>query len=150
MPFKKEASEQPIGRMLSIIAKSYLQTLIMNLSDIDIDRNYYALLLIETAEGNITQRELASLLEIDKVTMLRSIDYLSEKGYVERVNNATDRRKYSLVLTDKGRKALPRIKKAFSDVNNIALKGLTKNQVSELNTILLNIKKNLNEYPSNS
>jgi MarR family transcriptional regulator for hemolysin len=139
----------PLGRILSFIGKSYLRTLNSRLSDLDIDRNYYALILIEQGEGKITQQELACQLEIDKVTMLRSIDYLSENDYVTRVNNAMDRRKYSLVLTEKARKALPEIKQAFIDINDLALKGLNEKQITELMSILELIKINLNEPPSN-
>jgi MarR family transcriptional regulator, transcriptional regulator for hemolysin len=139
----------PLGRVLSLIAKSYLRTLNVKLSDLDIDRNYYALMLIEQGGGKITQQELASQLEIDKVTMLRSIDHLSEKGYVTRVNNTQDRRKYSLVLTEKAQKVLPQIKQAFFDINNSCLKGLSKQQITELLSMLDTVKNNLNEYPSN-
>lgn len=138
----------PIGRILSLIGKSYLKSLNSRLSDLDIERNYYALLLIEKGEGKITQQELADMLEIDKVTMLRSIDYLSANDYVTRVNNETDRRKYSLTLTEKAKKALPEIKKAFIEINDLALKGLNESQVTELLSILEKIKNNLNEYPS--
>jgi len=139
----------PLGRILSLIAKSYLRTLNVKLSDLDIDRNYYALMLIEQGGGKITQQELASQLEIDKVTMLRSIDHLSEKGYVTRVNNTEDRRKYSLVLTEKAQKVLPQIKQAFIDINASCLKGLSKQQITEFLSMLDTLKNNLNEYPSN-
>jgi DNA-binding MarR family transcriptional regulator len=138
---------QPFGRLLSITGKNYLRVLNHRLSDLDIDRNYYALLLIESGEGKITQQELASMLEIDKVTMLRNIDYLSEKGYVTRVINENDRRKYSLLLTGKAKKALPEIKKAFREINDIVLKGLSEKQITELLSVLDTIKNNLNEYP---
>jgi MarR family transcriptional regulator, transcriptional regulator for hemolysin len=138
---------QPFGRSLSIIGKNYLRVLNHRLSNLDIDRNYYALLLIEKGEGKITQQELAFMLEIDKVTMLRSIDYLSEKGYVTRVINESDRRKYSLVLTEKAKRALPEIKKAFMEINYLVLKGLSEKQITQLLSVLDTIKNNLNEYP---
>jgi MarR family transcriptional regulator, transcriptional regulator for hemolysin len=138
---------QPFGRLLSITGKNYLRVLNHRLSNLDIDRNYYALLLIEKGEGKITQQELASMLEIDKVTMLRNIDYLSEKGYVTRIMNESDRRKYSLVLTEKAKRALPEIKKAFIDINDLVMKGLSQKQIAELLSVLDTIKNNLNEYP---
>jgi len=144
-----DKSLQPYGRMLSIIAKGYLSALNQSLQHLDIDRNYYALLLIANAEGDITQQELADLLEIDKVTMLRNIDYLSEKGYVKRAKSISDKRKYGLILTDKAFEALPEIKKSFNLINEIALKGLTPEQISDFMSMLQTIKKNLNEYSTN-
>jgi MarR family transcriptional regulator, transcriptional regulator for hemolysin len=139
----------PLGRSLSVIGRNYLHVLNKKLKHLDIDRNYYALLLIEKAEGKITQQELAGQLDIDKVTMLRSIDYLSEKGYVVRIKNLDDRRKYSLVLTKKAKKAIPEIKKSYGDINDIALHGLKPSQISQFHTLINIIKKNLTDYTAN-
>ena len=138
----------PLGRTLSVISRSYLHVLNKKLKHLDIDRNYYALLLIEKTEGKITQQELACLLDIDKVSMLRSIDYLSEKGYVDRIKNTDDRRKYSLVLTNKARKAITEIEKSFNDINGIALKGIKQTQIKEFYTLIDIIKKNLTDHTS--
>ncbi len=141
-------SEQPLGRMFSLIGKTYLTVLNSRLNALDIERNFYALLLIDQSDGQITQQELSNMLEIDKVTMLRSIDYLATNGYVERQTNASDRRKYSLTLTNKARKALPEIKKSFSQINDIAMQGLSETQRIEFYNSLEIIKTNLNEYNS--
>ena len=62
--------EQPLGRILSSLGKGYLQLSRGKLQHLDIDRNYYAMVLIENQEGPITQRELALLLDTDKVLSL--------------------------------------------------------------------------------
>jgi MarR family transcriptional regulator for hemolysin len=144
----EDVTVQPFGRMLSIIGKSYLHTLNLKLKSLDIERNYYALLLINNAEGKIAQQELACMLDIDKVTMVRSIDYLSENGYVKRVRDNNDKRKYCLVLTKKAIIALPEIIRSFKEVNSIALKGLSSSQITELQSSLKIIKNNLTEYTS--
>ena len=137
--------EAPLGRLLSSLGKGYLQLLRIKLQHLDIDRNYYALVLIENLEGEVTQQELAVLLDTDKVSVVRVVDYLSEKGYVKRVRKTEDRRKYSLVLTEKAKKALPVIKKSFADINRIALKGLENSQTAEFADTIKKIKHNLTE-----
>lgn len=138
-------NEQPLGRMLSGLGKGYLHLLRAKLQHLDIDRNYHALVLIESNDGSITQQELALLLDTDKVSIVRVIDYLSEKGYVRRIPNTEDRRKHSLVLTAKAKLALPEIKQSFTEINQTALKGLTSSQVSELTESIKKIKSNLKE-----
>jgi len=139
-------SEQPLGRMLSGLGKGYLHLLRTKLQHLDIDRNYYALVMIESNDGSITQQELALILDTDKVSIVRVIDYLSGKGYVKRIRKTEDRRKHSLLLTNKAKLALPEIKKSFDEINEIALNGLSNYQVSELvetiKKIKINIKKN--------
>jgi len=136
-------NEQPLGRMLSLLGKSYLSLLRIRLQHLDIDRYYYALVLIGRQDGIITQQELALLLDSDKVSIVRIIDYLSGKGYVKRMPKPDDRRKHSLLLTEKGKRAIPEIEKSFSDLNEFVLNGLEKKQITELNLTISKIKQNL-------
>jgi len=138
-------SEQPLGRILSGLGKGYLHLLRTKLKHLDIDRNYYALVLIDKQDGSITQQELALKLDTNKVSIVRVIDYLSEKGYVQRIRKTDDHRKYSLVLTNKAKQALPEIKKSFDEINEIALSGLNLSQVSELTETIKKIKNNIKE-----
>lgn len=138
--------EQPIGRILSHLGRSFLQNLNSKLLHLDIERNYYALLLIEQADGNITQQELAGLLDTDKVSIVRIVDYLSDNGYVERVQNAMDRRKHSLVLTAKARKESAKIQTAINEVTSFAFRGISISQKQNFYKTLESIKKNLNAF----
>jgi MarR family transcriptional regulator, transcriptional regulator for hemolysin len=137
--------EQPLGRVLSSLGKGYLQLLRAKLQHLDIDRNYFALVLIENMEGTITQQELALLLDTDKVSVVRVVDYLSEKGYIRRVKKAEDRRKHNLVLTDKARLALPEIKQSFTEINMKIINGLESSEVSVLNQAIVTIRSNIKQ-----
>jgi MarR family transcriptional regulator, transcriptional regulator for hemolysin len=131
--------------MFSFLGKGYLHLLRTRLKHLDIDRNYFALVLIETNESEVTQQELALLLDTDKVSIVRVVDYLSEKGYVQRVQKTDDRRKHSLVLTEKAKQALPEIKKSFYEINEIVLNGLRSSQTTELSETLKKIKSNISD-----
>lgn len=135
--------EQPLGRIMSLLGKGYLQLLRAKLQHLDIDRNFHALVLIESGEGSITQQDLALFLDTDKVSIVRIVDYLSDKGYVERIRNSGDRRKHSLILTTKAKQALPDIRKAIGDVNKMVLEGLGSSRISEFREDLELIKVNI-------
>jgi DNA-binding MarR family transcriptional regulator len=120
-----------------------LQSLNEKLFDLDIKRNYYALILIEEGQGKLTQQELAVLLESDKVSVVRIVDYLAEKGYVSRVREQSDKRKYGLLLTDKALKELPQIRDAMEEVFRSAFEGVSVNKLDELYKTLNEIKINL-------
>jgi len=138
--------DQPIGRIFTLLGKGYLQLLREKLSQLDIDRYYYALLLIHSHNGNITQQQLAALLDSDKVSVVRIIDYLAEKGYVQRRKLQDDKRKHCLLLTGKALEAMPHIKKAITEMNEIALFWFNNEQVNELHTMLKKVKQNINTY----
>lgn len=112
---------------------------------LDIERSYYALLLIEPGAGKITQKDLAQQLETDKVSIVRIIDYLSAKGYVNRIKSADDGRKSCLILTEKAKKVLPGIRKAMDEISARAFEGISQTRQAEfyqtLDAIKINLKK---------
>ena len=138
-----QLNDQPLGWMLSMLGKGYLHLLRTKLQHLDIDRYYHALVLIGGKDGKITQQELALLLDTDKVSIVRIIDYLSGKGYVQRIRKTDDRRKLNLFLTPKGKLAIPEIKKSFSELNSLVLLGLENKQVTELTESINKIKSNI-------
>ena len=140
-----QLNEQPLGRILTVLGKGYLNLLRMKLQNLDIDRYYYALVLIGRQDGIITQQELALLLDSDKVSIVRIVNYLSEKGYVKRMLKTDDRRKHRLVLTEKGKLAIPEIKKSFAALNEVVLSGLEKTQIAELTQSITYIKRNISQ-----
>lgn len=134
--------KEPIGRKMDKIGKMYQGKLQEALSHLDIDRSFYPLLLIEAGNG-ITQQELADKLLCDKVQVVRIINYLSSNGYVERIQNQSDKRKYELAVTEKAQLHLPHIKNAIESTSIMAFKGLSGSQTDELYTMLVTIENNL-------
>jgi len=136
---------QPIGRILSHTGRNFLQLLNKKLNHLDLERSYYALILIDLGQGELMQKELACQLETDKVSVVRIVDYLAGKGYVKRVKSAVDGRKYCLTLTSKAKEILPGIKKSMNEVTAVAYNGLTESQRTEFLSILGIIKDNLSK-----
>jgi len=136
---------QPLGRIFSNTARIFLGLMNKKLYDLDIDRNFFALILIESGNGKMNQQDLAALLESDKVCVVRIVNYLSEKGYVKRVKNNFDKRKYSLIITTKAEKDLPKIKQAIAEVTKKAFEGLAATEIEPFLKTLNIIKYNLNK-----
>lgn len=138
---------QPLGRILHFLSKDYFAALAHQLQSVDIDRHFYAIIVIDEATENISQKELAEKLQVDKVTAVKIIDYLADKKYVIRKVNTTDRRLHSLKLTEKAKKDLPVIKAAMEKMNSIVLKGLTKSEVQIFYKVVDNIQGQLADLP---
>ena len=134
--------KEPIYRKMDKIGKMFQAKLQNELKHLDIDRSFYPLLLIEAGNG-ITQKELADQLLCDKVQVVRIIDYLSSNGYVERIQNLTDKRKYELTITEKARLVLPDIKQALKDTTSVVVNCLSENQIDELYNLLSILELNL-------
>jgi len=140
---------EPIGRRLDKISKLFLENLQSHLTHLDIERSFYPLYLIDAGNG-ITQQDLAGKLGCDKVQVVRIIDYLSSNGYVERMTNKSDRRKYELAITEKARLVMPDVQNALRESTSLTLEGLSEKQINEFYTVLETIEKNLITHKSQS
>jgi DNA-binding MarR family transcriptional regulator len=136
-------SNEPIGRVMNKISRMFLANLHKNMDQLDLKRSYYPLLLIEASHGSITQQELAEKLSCDKVQVVRIINYLSSKGYVTRIKDQHDRRKFNLFISEKAKKSLPDIKKAMEATTRIALEQIPVAEIYQLYKTLEKIEKNL-------
>jgi DNA-binding MarR family transcriptional regulator len=87
----------------------------------DLDRWFVVLVAIAESDGHKSQQELSSQLMIDKVSMVRALDLLSAKGYVERINCPDDRRKHHIRLLPKAKPVVKAIKKTYAEVNALVL-----------------------------
>jgi DNA-binding MarR family transcriptional regulator len=72
--------------------------------------------LLHVSGGTTSPRKLADLLGTDTAGMTRLVDRLVEKGYLDRLPAADDRRTITVALTSAGRKILPAIKPIFDEV----------------------------------
>jgi MarR family transcriptional regulator for hemolysin len=140
--------KRPLGHIAGNIHRIFLAIINKTLAHLEIERFYFPVILIEAGEGKLTQQELSEKLFCDKVQVVRIIDYLSEHGYVNRVQNISDRRKYGLEITEKAKKAIPDIKKAWEKANAVLLSNLSENQIKELYATLSIIESNLSSYES--
>ena len=76
-------------------------------------------------EEGIAQARLAELLEIEPISVSRLIDRMEEGGWIERRQDAADRRVRMIFPTDKSREAYGEIKSLAGEVYEEALAGLS-------------------------
>ena len=76
-------------------------------------------------EEGVAQARLAELLEIEPISVSRLLDRMEEGGWIERRQDASDRRVRMIFPTDKSREAFAAIKSVAGEVYDEALAGLT-------------------------
>jgi DNA-binding MarR family transcriptional regulator len=135
-----------IGKKLVVFHRLFNAVVSKRLKKTDIDKYYIILILLDTSKEKLTQQNICETLYIDKVTMVKMIDYLSSFSYVRRVRNPEDRRGKIILLTPKARKALPRIKQVYSYVIDIAFKDTGKKEVNVFVNKLNRMNENLQDY----
>jgi DNA-binding MarR family transcriptional regulator len=137
------ALELPLWLQLNKVAKKYMDALASRLGHLGIKRHYFLLVAIGEGKGELTQQDLADLLETDKVAMVGILDQLSKKGFVRRTASRKDRRKHLIALTPKGERALPGIKTVIAELNQRALSALPAKVADRFPIALLAMKSEL-------
>src|SRR3954454_11367021 len=80
--------------------------------------------LVHAMEQERTQIELAALADLDKTTMVGTVDDLERRGLAERRPSATDRRARIIVVTEKGRLAAEEGQRIVDEVHGEVLSAL--------------------------
>ena len=140
----------PLGRRFGMLVRLYFGALTKKLEKLDIERHYSILILLENSKGNCSQQYISDFLKVDKVSMVRMIDYLTKKGYIKRLVNPNDRREHHIVLTNKAYKMLPKIHKAIDELNAVATKGLSPAEVDIFYKSLDLLTNNLEKQPAHA
>jgi MarR family transcriptional regulator, organic hydroperoxide resistance regulator len=83
-------------------------------------------------EDGLTQRELSNRVGTMEPTTLSAILIMGKKGLVRRVRNKTDRRKWHIHLTPKGRALKGRLLPLAREVVETAVRGLSRAEVAQL------------------
>lgn len=103
---------------------------------------YDALHLLGLEEGQ-RMGELTSRLLSDNSKMTRTIDYFTEKGWVERRPDPTDRRAWCVYLTPAGAEHREKATRAHQQYLKEQFASLNNEQQKNLNTLLAALRQNL-------
>jgi DNA-binding MarR family transcriptional regulator len=147
MPLKDIYKHLPLGKLCSMVTKPYFGALLLKMEHLGLEKDFSVLILIEK-QKNCTQQFISDTLQIDKVSMVKTIDGLVKKDFVSRKQNADDRREYFIELTAKGHKILPKIHKAIKELNEVAFKGLKPKESKTFYETLVKVSDNVKHFPS--
>jgi len=133
----------PFGTTLALITKKYFGALGQSLKQLELDRNYSVLLLLDNENRSVSQQFIADYLLIDKTQMVRIMDYLTKEGMITKELNALNRREYLVSLTPKAKKVIPVIKSSIDQINERMFADVTDKNKKDLYKILCKISTNL-------
>lgn len=139
----------PLGQYLSVMAKQYFASLSKYMEDIDPGRYFTVLLYLHSEKKGVPQQQISENLHIDKVYVVKILDYLEQHQFVERVVNAGDRREKQVMLTATGIKNIEKIRKKVKAFEKIAFQGFTTEEIQQFYTQLQQINDNFENLPKN-
>jgi DNA-binding MarR family transcriptional regulator len=86
------------------------QDLIRTLTSAEIRISHYSVLAVMDANPGLAQSAVAEAVGIEPARLVRVLDELEQRGWIQRMRSATDRRSHALFLTPDGEKAFAQVK----------------------------------------
>jgi MarR family transcriptional regulator, transcriptional regulator for hemolysin len=118
-----ERTERDVTGLLNMAGHALSNRLAAALADVDLTPRMQCV-LVHALEEERTQIQLAALADLDKTTMVSTVDELEQRGLAERKPSATDRRARIIAVTDKGRLAAEEGQRIVDQVHADALSSL--------------------------
>src|SRR3954447_11498108 len=118
-----ERPQRDITGLLSMPGHALSNRLAAALADVDLTPRMQCV-LVHAMEEERTQIQLAALADLDKTTMVSTVDDLERRGLAERRPSATDRRARIIAVTEKGRLAAEEGQRIVDQVHADALGAL--------------------------
>lgn len=94
-------------------------------------------------DSEAKQQDIAEKAFKDVASITRIIELLVQKEYLSREFHTSDRRRFKLLLTKKGNETLKTMQPYIKNNRSKALEGISPEELTEINKILLKIIKNV-------
>jgi DNA-binding MarR family transcriptional regulator len=137
-----------------IVLVSNLARLVRTLADArarehGMTRAQWMILVHLDRQPGMSQNELASLIEVEPITVGRLVDRLEGRSMVERRPDPSDRRIWRLHLKPDARPMLKEIDKARAELNAIMIGDLPAKELETAVDCLLQMKANVSDTRAN-
>ena len=119
-----ERTERDITGLLNVAGHALSNRLCAALEGVGLTPRMQCV-LVHALEEEHTQIQLAALADLDKTTMVSTVDELERLGLAERRQSSTDRRARIIAVTEKGRLAAQEGQRIVDEVHADALGGLS-------------------------
>src|SRR5215813_1085135 len=128
--------QRSIGRLLGRVKVEMGEAIDRELAPFDISAAQFAILVgLATGEAD-SASGLCKGMSYDPGAMTRMVDRLEQKGLIRRTDHPDDRRRVGLELTAEGKTVYPKLLAATVTVQNRFLRGFSKTEVRQLESLL--------------
>ena len=132
-----------MGKLMAIM-RDHKSTIDSYVNETKLHKSQHRLLMVlSRAEKNISQRDLAEILNITPAAVAVTLKKMEKMGLVNRMVAEQDNRYNQVVLTDKGKKIVKESRKIFQYVDEKMFAGFSEEELDAFEGYLNRIKENL-------
>jgi len=132
-----------IGAAVRATHRQFVQELQERLAPYEIPIGMWYFFRALWEEDGLTQRQLSQRVGTMEQTTVEQLRNMERRGYIERRRSADDRRKIHVHLTASGQALKNQLLPFATDVNRVALEGLSDGEIGFLRLVLERIRANL-------
>jgi DNA-binding MarR family transcriptional regulator len=101
----------------------------------------FSILVLVDSNADVNQRQLGEALELSPPNLAIMLDRMAERGWIERVRSAQDRRAMQIHLTASGRSLAQRAQQIAATMEQAALQALSGAERAMLIELLLKVAR---------
>lgn len=132
-----------LAHLVKDATRALVRALTIRLAEHDVSFGHWSFLRILWEGDGLTQRELSERAGVMESTAFAALTAMERLGYVQRRRRPGDRKKVFVFLTAKGRLLKRHLVPLAEEVNDIAVRQVTKKNVAVARSVLLSIIENL-------
>ena len=148
--WQKAVPNDRLAHLIRDAAKGLTRALQIRLAEHSVGFGHWAFLRILWEKDGLTQRELSEQAGVMEPTTFSALKAMEQLGYVARKRNAGDKKKVFIVLTPKGRALKAKLVPLALEVNEVAVRGVSKGDVAIARQMLLRMIQNLADDEANT
>ena len=138
-----ESGKETLGLLLVDVSRRMRRAFQQQLEGSSLTQAQGRVLVYVSLHEGVRQVELADLLEVKPITLVRLLDQLAEAGLVERRPDPEDRRAYQVFLTPAAAPHLAAIEQVSLAIRAEALRNLDDQQIATVMHALRTMRDNL-------
>ena len=132
-----------ILREIGMIARALDSISNIEFKEFDLTKGQYLYVVRICENPGMIQEKLADMIMVDRTTAARAIKKLEMNGFIEKRNDAHNKKIKKLYPTEKALTIYPSIIKEHEYSNTMALDGISAHEIEQLFTALQQVRKNV-------
>ena len=129
--------EDSTSQLVSVAARLFSRALHARFAQHEVSAGQWPLLLYLWDQDGLSQKQLSRRVQIEEATTTRTLDRMERDGLVCRVRDESDRRRINVFLTDHGQQLREELVPYAQEVNALATHGLSDQDKSKINSLLI-------------
>ncbi|WP_130807635.1 MarR family winged helix-turn-helix transcriptional regulator [Senegalia massiliensis] len=130
-------------REIGMIARALESISNIEFKEYDLTKGQYLYLVRIHENPGIIQEKLAEMIKVDRTTVARAIKKLEINGFIEKKQDANNKKIKKLFSTEKGKDVYSFIKREHEYSNDVTLRGFSKKEVEVFINFLKRARKNI-------